>query len=171
MTKLDFDNFRIWQLGKGSFHFVCTDRGHGISSCLKRFTYVITNDMNFILPLPSWMISVTVFLGVPFVSLYLGSYRTDFDETWWMCWNLGPMDCMEISWKSVKLWHYYDILSVSFTERIWGSEEVELFSAHLRKFRLVCGSQWHIAFRLMCANLFPRAKTSGRIRRKGCKAL
>ena len=29
-------------------------------------------------------------------SLYLGNYELDFDETWWKCWNLGPIDCIKI---------------------------------------------------------------------------
>ena len=30
-------------------------------------------------------------------SLYLGNYELDFDESWSNCWNLGPIDCVEIS--------------------------------------------------------------------------
>ena len=30
-------------------------------------------------------------------SLYLGNYELDLNETWWKCWNLGPIDCIKIS--------------------------------------------------------------------------
>ena len=29
--------------------------------------------------------------------LYLNTYEKDFDETWLMCWKLGPLDIIKIS--------------------------------------------------------------------------
>ena len=29
--------------------------------------------------------------------LYLGYYKSDFKETWWIYWNLDPIDCFKIS--------------------------------------------------------------------------
>ena len=31
-----------------------------------------------------------------FYGLYLGYYGLDFDQTWWECWNFGPIDCVKI---------------------------------------------------------------------------
>ena len=31
-----------------------------------------------------------------FYGLYLGYYELDFDQTWWECWNFGPIDCVKI---------------------------------------------------------------------------
>ena len=49
--------------------------------------------------LPTLSVSLCVCVSVclsRFYGLYLGYYGLDFDQTWWECWNLGPIDCVKI---------------------------------------------------------------------------
>ena len=39
-----------------------------------------------------------------FYRLHLATYGSDFDQTWWKCWNFGSIDCIKISWKLVLSW-------------------------------------------------------------------
>ena len=45
-----------------------------------------------------------------FYDLNLDFYRSDFDETWWKCWNIAPIDCIKFQKKigsvMTSLWHY-----------------------------------------------------------------
>ena len=52
-------------------------------------------------------LSISVWLS-RFYGLYLGYYGSEFDETWWNCWNLGPIDCTKILY-SVEWWRYPDL--------------------------------------------------------------
>ena len=51
---------------------------------------------NFICVSVSVFVYVSVCLSCVY-SLYLAYNRLDFDQTWWKCWNFGPIDCIKIS--------------------------------------------------------------------------
>ena len=55
-------------------------------------------------------VCLSLCLSVLLLSLYLGNYKFDFDETWWKSWNLGPIDCIKISEKSIEWWRHYDVI-------------------------------------------------------------
>ena len=52
----------------------------------------------WLLPTVSVCLSVRLSVNLSrFYGLYFGCYGLDFDQTWWECWNLGPIDCIKIS--------------------------------------------------------------------------
>ena len=75
---------------------------------------VVENNLNGMDPRLKVIFIVTVFLWLQkrlsvtlsvclfvclscYQSLYLSNYELDLNETWWKCWNLGPIDCIKIS--------------------------------------------------------------------------
>ena len=53
---------------------------------------------------PTNFISLCVCLYVclsRFYGLYFMYYRLDFDQTWWKCWNLGPINSIKMTEKPV----------------------------------------------------------------------
>ena len=58
------------------------------------------------------ILSVCVCVCLPvclsrFYGLCLGYYRSDFEQPWWKCLNLEPIDCTTISEKSIQRWSHY----------------------------------------------------------------
>ena len=86
-----------------------------------------------------------------FYGLYLGYYGSDFDETWWKCWNLDPIDCIKISLR-------YAARAFSLRAKRVIGQRGKIFFLHFFAFQSISSRLRHIFF----SKIFMSAKRKTR---------
>ena len=62
------------------------------------FFFIVTVCGLWLLQTLSVCVCVCLYVNLSrFYGLYLAYYESDFDQTWWKCWNFGLINCFKIS--------------------------------------------------------------------------